>query len=70
MSEMRSPFQTLPAVVCRLAIERALLVQETMKSGLARVCTFDRKTASATVKVEIEDRRSPGFVIGAPPLVL
>jgi hypothetical protein len=63
MSEMRRPFQTLPAVVCRLAAKRALLVQETIKSGLARVCTFDRKTASANVKVEIEHRRSPGFVI-------
>jgi hypothetical protein len=33
------------------------------KSGLASVCPFDRKTASANVKVEIEERRSPGFVI-------
>lgn len=32
-------------------------------SGLARVSTFDRKTASANVKVEIEDRRSPGLVL-------
>ena len=38
-------------------------MQETIKSGLARVCTFDRKTASANVKVGIEDRRSPGSVI-------
>ena len=33
-------------------------------SGLPRVCTFDRKTTSANVKVEIEDRRGLGFVIG------
>ena len=66
MSEMQRTFQTLPAlpaVVCRLAAKSALLVQETIKSGLARVFTFDRRTASANVKVEIEDRRNPGFVI-------
>lgn len=38
-------------------------MQETIKSGLAGVCTFDRKTASANVKVEIKDRHSPGFVV-------
>jgi PAS domain S-box-containing protein len=32
-------------------------------SGLPRVCTFDRKTASANVKVEIEEKRSPVLVI-------
>jgi hypothetical protein len=56
MSEMRRPFQTLRAVACRLAAKKALLVQETIKSGLARVCTFDRRIASANVKVEIADR--------------
>ena len=46
-----------------LVATRALLMQETTKSGLARVCTFDLKTGSANVKVEIEDRGSAGFVI-------
>jgi hypothetical protein len=63
VSEMRRTFQTLPAVVCRLATKRAVLVQETTKSGLAGVCTFDRRITSANVKVEIEDTRSLGFVI-------
>ena len=63
MSEMRRTFQTLPAVVCRLATKRAVLVQETTKSGLATVCTFDRRITSANVKVETEDRRGLGFVI-------
>ena len=31
VSEMQRTFQTLPAVVCRLAAKRALLVQETIR---------------------------------------
>ena len=60
MSEMQCTFQALPAVVCR---QKSSPGAGDHKSGLARVCTSDRKTASANVKVEIEDSGSPGFVI-------
>ena len=67
MSEMQRTFQTLPAlpaVVCRLAAKRGSPgAVETIRVGLARVSTFDRNTASANVRVEIEDSRNPGFVI-------
>ena len=63
MSEMQRTFQTLPAVVCPLAAKRALLVQETIRVAWLECPLLAGKRASANVKVEIEDRRSPRFEI-------